>query len=220
MKFVFSLCVLLTCSFLTSCIDLAVNESKNKHMEKTSPYQGEVYTMRGGLGGIFSKGMNRLQDTLENNYHIKASSTVWFKANGLSHSIINDYQTRKILSPIILVGHSLGANEQIKVARRLAAVNIPVALLMTVDAVSPVTVPPNVAHVVNIYRPSIDPVFSGLPLKAMDPKRTRIDNIDINTIKGIDVNHFTMDSNKKVQTLMLNQVLSTMIKKPVLQVKP
>ena len=175
--------------------------------------------MRGGLGGIFSKGMNRLQDTLENDYQIKASSTVWYKANGLSHSIIEDYKTKKIRGPIILVGHSLGANEQIKVARQLARSNIPVALLMTVDAVSPVTVPPNVAHVFNIYRPSFDPVFSGLPLKAMDPIRTHIDNININTIKNIDVNHFTMDGNKQVQRLMLNQVLAALIKKPVMLIK-
>lgn len=219
MKSVFSLGVIIICSFLNSCIDLAVNDSKNKHLEKTSHYHGEVYTMRGGLGGIFSKGMNRLQDTLENDYQIKASSTVWYKANGLSHSIIEDYKTKKIRGPIILVGHSLGANEQIKVARQLARSNIPVALLMTVDAVSPVTVPPNVAHVFNIYRPSFDPVFSGLPLKAMDPIRTHIDNININTIKNIDVNHFTMDGNKQVQRLMLNQVLAALIKKPVMLIK-
>ena len=168
--------------------------------------------MRGGLGGIFSKGMNRLQDTLINDYQIDASSTVWYKANALSQSIIEDYKTKKIRGPIILVGHSLGANEQIKVARQLARANIPVALLMTVDAVSPVTVPPNVKHVFNIYRPSFDPVFSGLPLKAIDPEQTHIDNINVNNIKNIDVNHFTMDGNKQVQTIMTDQVLATLNK--------
>lgn len=195
-------------------MDLAVNDGKNKHMssKKINHLHGEVYTMRGGLGGLFSKGMNRLEDTLVNDYQINANSTVWYKANTLSQSIIENYKTKKIRGPIILVGHSLGANEQIKVARQLARANIPVALLMTVDAVSPVTVPANVKHAFNIYRPSFDPVFSGLPLKAIDPEKTHIENVNVRDIKNIDVNHFTMDGNKQVQKIMVDQVLATLEK--------
>ena len=197
---------------VSGCIDLAVNDGKNKlaSHKKTTFVKGEVYTMRGGLGGVFSKGMNRLEDTLEVDYRIHSSSTVWYKANALSSFIIKQYKSNELHGPIILVGHSLGANEQIKVARNLARANIPVALLMTIDAVSPLTVPPNVAKVVNIYKPSFVPMFSGLVLKAMDPKSTHIENINVATLKDAAVNHFTIDSNKTIQQVMVDSVLATL----------
>ncbi len=209
-KPLFIFVTLLTSVCLTGCIDLAVNDGKNKRVDlkKITHAKGEVYTMRGGLGGVFSKGMNRLEDNLENDYQIYASSTVWYKANALSQHIIAQYKTEKVHGPIILVGHSLGANEQIKVARNLARANIPVALLMTIDAVSPVTVPPNVEYAFNIYKPSFVPLFSGLTLKAMDQKRTHIENFNVTAIKDTSVNHFTIDGNKQVQKLMLDKVLA------------
>lgn len=212
-KLLAPLSVLLTSFFLTGCIDLATNENRNKQVtfKKTSYAKGVVYTMRGGLGGVFSKGMNHLEDTLGDDYQIHTSSTVWYKANALSNYIIKNYNTKKLQGPIILVGHSLGANEQIKVARQLARANIPVALLMTIDAVSPLTVPPNVEQVVNIYKPSFVPLFSGLTLKAMDPKYTHIENFNV-TSEGMHVNHFTIDKDKHVQKIMLDNVLATLKK--------
>ena len=197
---------------LSGCIDLAVNNGKNKQIasNKLSHSKGEVYTMRGGLGGIFSKGMNRLEDTLENNYRIYAASTVWYKGNALSHRIIQKYKTSRTHNPIVLVGHSLGANEQIQVAKDLNRVHIPVALLITVDAVIPATVPPNVAHAVNIYKTSFVPLFSGLRLKVHDPKHTQIENLNVATIKGVKVNHFTIDGNPNVQTIMRDRILTAL----------
>ncbi|MDP1602201.1 MAG: hypothetical protein Q8M03_02965 [Legionella sp.] len=192
-------------------MDLASNESKNKKaaQKKISYRQGQVYTMR-GVGGIFSKGMNRLEDTLEDDYHIRTASTIWYKAKPLSDFIIKNYKSKELQGPIILIGHSLGANEQIKVARNLEREHIPVALLMTIDAVSPVTVPPNVKHAFNIYKPGIVPMFSGLALKAMDPEFTHIDNFNVTRLHGVYVNHFTIDKNNNIQKIMLNKVLATL----------
>ena len=198
--------------FLSGCIDLAANDGRNKHIDvkKITHAKGEVYTMRGGLGGVFSKGMNRLEDTLANDYQIYSSSTVWYKADALSHAIIAQYKAKRKHGPIILVGHSLGANEQIKVAKNLAQADIPVALLLTVDAVSPIKVPPNVKQAFNIYKPSFVPLFSGLRLKAVDPKSTEIENFNITTIKDARVNHFTIDGNQSVQKIMLEKVLAAL----------
>lgn len=200
---------------LTGCIDLAVNDGKNKQAvrNKAKDSRAEVYTMRGGLGGVFSKGMNHLEDTLQNDYQIPSSSTVWYKANALSKQIIKEYKTQHEHAPIILVGHSLGANEQIKVAKNLASANIPVALLITVDAVAPIRVPPNVKQAINIYKPSFVPMFSGLKLKAVDPKTTRIENLNVTTFKDAYVNHFTIDKDEKVQKIMIQNILTALKKK-------
>ena len=207
--------VLLISIFLTGCIDLASNDDKNtQNSPKTvSQSNAQVYTMRGGLGGIFSKGMNRLQDSLKQDHRIYVSSTVWYKSNELSHFIIDNYKKSAKHGPIILVGHSLGANEQIKVASSLERAHIPVALLMTVDAVSPKKVPSNVTHALNLYKPSFIPLFSGLTLEAIDPKHTRIDNVNVDALKGVTVNHFTIDGNPKIQKIMLDEVLMTVAKK-------
>lgn len=204
--------VIITTFFLTSCIDLAVNQNRHKQslVRNKSFAKGEIYTMRGGLGGVFSKGMNHLEDTLADNYQISASSTVWFKAKGLSDSIIKRYKAHEIHGPIILVGHSLGANDQIGVARFLAKENIPVALLITIDPVLPLRIPANVKQEINIYKPSFVPLFSGMSLKADNPKLTHIENLNVDTLKGMGVNHFTIDKHQYVQKLMVDKILATL----------
>ena len=144
-----------------------------------------------------------------------AESTVWYKANDLSTQIIKQYQSGKLTGPIILAGHSLGANEQIKVAANLARANIPVALLITIDAVSPLKIPPNVQYVLNIYKPSLVPMFSGHKIQAEDPEFTHIDNLKVKDLAEVKVNHFTIDKNSKIQQLMLQKILLATGYKPV-----
>ena len=213
-KLIYSLGLLFVSIVITSCIDMASNDLKNKQVDyKNTTYaNGEVYTMRGGLGGIFSKGMNRLQDKLVDSYHVHSYSTVWYKESALSDYIIKRYTSKELKGPIILVGHSLGANDQIKVARNLARANIHVALLMTVDATSPLTVPPNVAQVVNIYYPANIPLFSGQQVRAMNPKYTHVENFDVTKGENINVNHFNIESNPSIQKMMLEKIL-TILKK-------
>lgn len=205
--------VLMASMMLSSCMDLATNESKNK--QATSKHivysDGQVYTMR-GLGGIFSRGMNRLEDNLEFNHQVRTSSTIWYKAHELSDFIAENHKNGTLKGPIILIGHSLGANEQIKVAKYLEKDNVSVDLLLTVDAVAPITVPSNVKEVLNIYKPALVPMFSGLKLKAADPQRTHINNFNVTTIKEVSVNHFTIDKNNKIQEIMLEKVLATIRK--------
>jgi hypothetical protein len=113
----------------------------------------------------------------------------------------------------VLIGHSLGANEQIKVAQRLYRAHIPVDLLITVDAVAPVRVPPNVKYALNLYKPALVPMLSGLKVKAEDPEFTYVNNLDVSKLNNINVNHFTIDKNKQIQKIMLESVLAA-INKP------
>lgn len=203
--------LVLTCLFNSSCMDLAANDSKHKKagLKNIRFIPGQVYTMR-GIGGVFSTGMNRLEDTLEFYYHVRTSSTIWYKARELSAFIIKHHNDKTLSGPIILIGHSLGGNDQIKVAKYLQRAGIPVALLLTIDAVSPIKVPANVKEVLNIYKPGFVPMFTGRILKAEDPAKTIIVNLDASTLKSIRVNHFTIDKNHYIQQLMLKKVLSTL----------
>jgi hypothetical protein len=209
--------MLIISSLLTGCVDFAVNTSKYQQPKSSSSRAtyppAEISTMRGGLGGVFSKGMNHLENTLENNYGITASSTVWYKGPALSKAIIRDHQAHPS-RPIILVGHSLGANEQINVAKTLNRAHIPVALLITIDPVMPTTVSPNVQHAINLYKSSFMPMFSGLKISAQNPQLTHLENINVATLPGANVNHFTIDNNPVIQHQMLEAVLQTLKTSP------
>lgn len=202
---------------VTGCVDLSGTKTPfekktvqttvkttSKRTAHPSTY-GEVHTMRGGLG-IFSIGMNQLRQAVVDQYKVPASSTMWYNAGNVSRSIVNYHYKHKSQRPVILIGHSLGANEQIKVARNLEKAGIAVDLLVTVDAVSQTIVPANVKYALNIYKPGYVPMFSGLKLRAVNPGTTTIENINVDTLKGVKVNHFIIDKDKIVQAIILDKV--------------
>jgi hypothetical protein len=188
-------------------IETSTNSSGKKVARVKRPkfYRGEVHTMLGGLG-IFSTGMKELSSSIVETYNIPAPSNMWYNAGGVTRSIVDYYYAHKKHRPIILVGHSLGANEQIKVARNLNKSGIPVDLLVTIDAVSQTVVPANVKHVMNFYKPGYVPMFSGLKLRAQEPSKTRVENINVARLKNVTVNHFTIDKHPLVQAMIMDEV--------------
>lgn len=205
--------LLLSSLFLVACLDpiYAASTAIQQPTDLKKIYrEGHVFTMRGGLLGIFSTGMALLANKLENDYNVHAANTVYHDASGLSSYIIQHYKAGDLKGPIILVGHSLGANEQIKVAEELSLAHIPVTLLITVDAGLPLKVPDNVVQVLNLYQPTIDPVFKGVPLQAVDPKLTYVENLNVSTIKTVHVNHFNISQNVEIQDIMLHKILDVL----------
>lgn len=215
----YSIKMLLLGLFLLSingCVDLSGARSNYaRHntvvIEKQqTKYNGEVHTMLGGLG-LFSRGMVTLKNAVAERYDIPAYNTIWYNAGDVTRFIENNYRQQKHPRPIILVGHSLGANEQIKVARNLNKLGIPVAMLITVDAVSQTIVPPNVKEAVNFYKSGYVPMFSGLKLRAVDPSKTHVENIDASKLKGVGVNHFTIDKDPIIQEMILEKIKKVVV---------
>lgn len=213
---------LTTAFVLSACVDLskfgtaaekkaaydaahAGENKKHKKKQNLALREGEVHTMLGGLG-LFSKGMYKLRNSAADRYEIPSDSIMWYNAGDLTRTIVKNYYEHVPHRPIILVGHSLGANEQIKVARNLNKLGIPVDLLVTVDAVSQTIVPPNVKEALNMYKPGYVPMFSGLRLRAVDPSKTLIENVNVATIKNVKVNHFTIDKDDAVQNIILARI--------------
>lgn len=209
----------LLCS-ISACVDLSGSSSKSfgkkKSGKQTSYYPkdykgkkvvpyGEIHALRGGLG-IFSLAMNKMQTVVSEKYNVPGSSTMWYSAGEMSKAVIDYHYKHHSNRPVILIGHSLGANEQLKVARNLDKAGIPVALLVTIDAVSQTSVPGNVEHVLNIYKPGYVPMFSGLKVKAVNPKATLVENVNIKDLKGVNVHHFNIANNKVVQDLVLAEI--------------
>lgn len=226
MKKIHHLINLLTCVLTTlpliSCADLSQagytqldeNTRLNKHLY-TQP--GRIYTMRGFLG-VFSLGMNQLATRAQKELGINSMSVATTEWPRLSNFIIKEHKAGQLEPPLILIGHSYGADDQIKVAEELNKANITVDLLVTLDAVTPDAVPPNVKRVMNLYksRPLTDgiPVLRGIPLTAANADKTIIQNIDfrlVDTTATADTNHFNMDDDAYIQNTILKEIRRTLI---------
>jgi pimeloyl-ACP methyl ester carboxylesterase len=118
--------------------------------------------------------------------------------------------------PLVLSGHSWGADDAVRLARRLDKNGVRVDGLVLVDPTTPPRIPANVQLCVNFYRsrPSTDwmPWLRGVAVEAESPS-TKIVNVDLRTsaahsdISG-KVNHFTIEANPEVQELVVAAVLS------------
>ncbi|GAB1716116.1 MAG: hypothetical protein NTAFB05_11580 [Nitrobacter sp.] len=121
---------------------------------------GHVYLMR-GLFNIFSLGMDELAAKLEK-VGVRAEAVSYTSWSSLADSITAQYRAGNH-EPIILMGHSYGADTTISLARKLNDNGIPVALIVNFDPTAPGPVPPNVRRIINFYVPTAwgRPVVAG-----------------------------------------------------------
>lgn len=75
---IFSVGILLISLTLGGCLDLATTRSTIAGKASGDNLAASVYVMRGGLGGIFSTGMNQLQATLEKITRLKRKARFGF----------------------------------------------------------------------------------------------------------------------------------------------
>jgi pimeloyl-ACP methyl ester carboxylesterase len=104
-----------------------------------------IYIMRGGLN-IFSTGMDVLAKELTDK-GFPAISDGFMDWRTEMAKVIAAYKAHPY--PIILVGHSYGAETALLMAYKLRDASVPIALLVFFDLTSSGKVPSNVAHVLN-----------------------------------------------------------------------
>lgn len=111
-------------------------------------YAGDVYLLR-GFGDVFSRGLDELGTKLgERGVDVRVIGHGAWEA---AASTIMANQKRYGRKPVVLIGHSLGANAAILMAERLRAQNVEVQYLVTFAATAPEPVPGNVEKVANYY---------------------------------------------------------------------
>lgn len=93
-----------------------------------------AYTMTGlfGVEGQFSRGVWAEADNIAKAYPcVKIYKKRWVQSRSVYETAKANYKIDGL--PIFLIGHSLGANEAVKIAARLAADGIPVATVFAYD---------------------------------------------------------------------------------------
>ena len=110
---------------------------------------GRAYLFRGAMGPLFSTGMDRLTEKLEN-VGITASVYEFTICPLIADRAIREY--REDPAPIILIGHSMGGLCAVKFAEILEAQGIRASLVVAIDPahVTP-EVPHNVDRFINIF---------------------------------------------------------------------
>jgi hypothetical protein len=104
--------------------------------------------------------------------------------------------------PIILIGHSQGANNVIDIARGLEAQNIPVDLVITLAPFMQYPVPANVKQAVNYYQQG----GWGAPIEGAPGFHGKIMNVNVNDDPS--VTHINIDKSTRVRADIVRMVTS------------
>jgi thioesterase domain-containing protein len=160
---------------------------------------GDVFLLR-GFADVFSRGLDRMAATL-NHQGIDAEVTNHNSWRAVALEII-DRQRRSGPKPVVLVGHSLGANAVIQIAKLLKRERITVQYMAIFAATGPDPVPSNVRRVDNFY-------FAtngwGEPLTGAKGFSGTLSNRDYSTADGIG--HFNIDKQPEIQREVLAKIV-------------
>lgn len=162
-------------------------------------YQGDVYLLR-GFGDVFSRGLDDMGAKLQS-LGIDAKvgrHTDWRRAT--TAIIANQKKYGRV--PVVLIGHSLGANAIIRIAEKLQRHKITVQYLATFEPTEQLEIPSNVKRAVNYY---LSNSSMGLPLKKQRGSRGSFKNINLVSVPG--VGHFNIDEQKNLQKKVISRVL-------------
>jgi hypothetical protein len=103
---------------------------------------------------------------------------------------------------IILIGHSLGADEVVSMASRLGQAGIPVVLLVTLDPVVNLELPGNVRRSFNYF------VSDGIGHAIARGKRARGVLVNRDFKNHEDIGHLSITTSQQIQRLIIAHVLS------------
>src|SRR5229473_8315454 len=158
-----------------------------------------VYLLRGWFG-VFSTGLDSLAAELRSK-GIKTETVGHLAWKTTVANIIKDHTSGKS-GPLILVGHSQGANNVIEMARLLERGKIPVDLLVTLAPLLQDPVPGNVVRAINYYH---SPGW-GAPVLADAGFHGKLSNINLGGDLGIS--HIAMDKSPKIQAEIERAILT------------
>jgi pimeloyl-ACP methyl ester carboxylesterase len=180
------------------------------------PRAGHVYCMRGWLG-IFSTGMDSLASEIDTEVGAPAVSVADEEWHRLKNWIVQHHKKGEINEPLVLLGHSWGADDVIRVAEYLQSNDIQVDLLVLIDPVTPPAIPTNVKRAYCVYKshPVTDamPFWRGVSAYVADPAVTPLVNIDLRTTDvGFDtsaVDHINIEKSAGVHQMVMDEIRKT-----------
>jgi len=158
-----------------------------------------VYLLRGWFG-VFSTGLDTVATELRSK-GIKAETVGHLAWKTTVAKIIKDHASGNS-GPLVLIGHSQGANNVIDMARLLQRENIPVELLVTLAPAGQDPIPGNVVRAINYYN---SPGW-GAPVSADPGYHGKLTNINLGG--DIGISHMAIDKNPRIQAEIERAILA------------
>jgi pimeloyl-ACP methyl ester carboxylesterase len=158
-----------------------------------------VLLLRGWFG-LFSTGLDGLADELKAKgiEAEVAGHLVWETAVS---EILRDRAAGKV-EPLVLVGHSQGANNVIDMARALQKQNIRVDLLVTLAPFMQESVPANVMRAINYYQ---SPGW-GAPLSPEAGFHGKLSNVDVSN--DWTITHVSIDKSQRIHEEIAREIVA------------
>jgi hypothetical protein len=154
---------------------------------------GHIYLLK-GLAGVFSTGLDVLdQKFIQQGYSATVHSYLSYEE--LAAEAARLQKTSK--GPIIIMGHSSGADAAISMAEKMKTLGAPVALVVTFGPTINLVAPSNVSQVVNYY-------FGTLPVAKGPGFRGTISNVDLSG--AADINHLNVEKIDRLHASVIAKV--------------
>lgn len=159
---------------------------------------GHVYLLR-GLLNVFSLGMDDLASKLSAR-GVSTSVHNHAEWQSLADEIIAKYKAGN-RGPIILIGHSLGADAVMFMSEYLGQSRVPVALVVPFDGTGSFAASSNVARVMNLTQRDYAYMKRGPGF------RGELNNIDVS---GQGYGHIDIDKSARLHSMVINRVMSVL----------
>ncbi len=212
----FAISALTICILLAGCASTTPNSPNSADTTAPSTVSGEVYLLR-GLFNVFSLGMDEMgemlrQQGVEASVH---SGPSWPYLGKLINQHRGAGQSQ---GPLVISGHSYGADDAIRLARILEEHEVEVTALVLVDPTTPPKVPANVKLCVNFYRssPTTDwmPWLRGVPVET-ESEDTLVLNRDLRASQNHsalveEVNHFNIEEHPEIQKMVVDEIINVL----------
>jgi hypothetical protein len=159
--------------------------------------RAHVYLLR-GLLNVFSLGMDTLAEELNRRgvYATVHNHTEW---QSLADSAAAKYKAGTE-GPIIIIGHSLGADAVMEMSAYLGQKGVPVALAVPFDGTQSFAASGNIARVLNVTQRSYAYMRKGASFKGS------LVNFDVSSDPSID--HLNIDKSPRLHARVISEVLS------------
>jgi hypothetical protein len=175
-----------------------------EQVKGTPQARGSVYLFL-GLANVFSTGLEDLSDQLRAR-GIRSTVLNYAGWPGVADEIEARYRRDRSAVPVIIIGHSFGADATIAISAALAGKGIPVALAVTFDATHVAPIPGNVGHFINYYS-ATDGI--GKKLAGAAGFHGRLENINVDGLnKGLG--HFDIEKFDAFHKRVIGEVLGVM----------
>jgi predicted alpha/beta hydrolase family esterase len=154
---------------------------------------GQIYLLR-GLAGIFSTGLDALDGKLvQRGFNATVHGYDYYE--GLAQEAAQLQKSGK--GPIVIIGHSLGADAAIFMAEKMKAAGAPVALVVTFGPTVTLVAPSNVSQVINYY--------AGNTIVTKGPRfKGTISNVDLNSAP--DINHLNVEKSNRLHAAVISKI--------------